>query len=605
MRKLLLTFSVVTIALVSIAQKKSKIAESGVDKRLLGLDTTITRILNDWHAAGVGVAIVEKDKVIYAKGLGYRDFEKKIPVTENTLFGIGSCSKAFTATLVGMLVKDGKLDLDKPVQDYFPELKFYNDDLTFHVTTRDMMSHRTGLPRHDYAWYGSTTPRDSLLYRIRFLEPSAPLRQAWQYNNFMYIAQGALAAKLYGKSWEQLVKEKIFLPLEMTTADFSINDLQKAPDFSYGYREEKDSVIKMDFLNIDPIGPAGSINASVKEMANWVLAWINGGKYKGTEVFSDSYRNDAISSQMVMSSGMPSKELQDIQFANYGLGWMLNSYRGHFQVQHGGNIDGFSAMTAFYPSDSIGIVVLSNQNGSSVPALIRNTIADRMLGLGSRNWSRLGLDAIKKARATPNPSVTSDSVNRKPNTKPSHALADYAGIYENDGYGSIGVRVSGDTLKLDFNNSNNKLFLKHYHYDMFAMKSVDASEGFSGPKIKFIIGEDGNIEALESQIEPGVKDIRFKKLSAFSKIGQSELAKYAGNYDLAGQTIRIYVRGESTLMAHVPGQPDYELVPSQKDEFKLKIAAGYSVKFDVNDKNEVTGLKFVQPNGIFPAKKKP
>ena len=147
------------ITVISFAQKENSTEE----KRFAGLDTAFARVLKDWHAAGFAVAVVEKNKVIYAKGFGYRDYENKIPVTPNTLFAIGSCTKAFTASLLGMLNKDGKVDFDKPVRTYLPDLKFYNDELNDHVTLRDMMCHRTGLPRHDYSWYlFQTHSRDSL-----------------------------------------------------------------------------------------------------------------------------------------------------------------------------------------------------------------------------------------------------------------------------------------------------------------------------------------------------------------------------------------------------------------------------------------------------------
>ena len=170
------------------------------DKRLAGIDTFINRILSEWKVAGVTVAVVEKSQVIMTKGYVYKDYENKTPVTENTLFAIGSCTKAFTSSLLSFPLKDGKLDLDKPVNQYLPELRFISDELTNTITTRDMMSHRTGLPRHDLAWYGEKTSRDSLLYIIRLFETTAPLRQAWQYNNFMFLAQGVLAQKLSGNN---------------------------------------------------------------------------------------------------------------------------------------------------------------------------------------------------------------------------------------------------------------------------------------------------------------------------------------------------------------------------------------------------------------------
>ena len=188
-------------------------AQKPTDKRLAGLDTLIARVLKDWKAPGVTVAVVEKNKVVYTGGFGYRDLDKKLPVTENTLFAIGSCSKAFTSGMIGSLVKDGLVDIDKPVRNYLPELKFYNEHLNDQVTLRDMMSHRTGLPRHDYSWYGSTASRIDLLKRIEFQEPTATLREKWQYNNFMFLGQGVVLEKITGKSWETNIQDRIFKPL--------------------------------------------------------------------------------------------------------------------------------------------------------------------------------------------------------------------------------------------------------------------------------------------------------------------------------------------------------------------------------------------------------
>ena len=154
------------------------------DKRLAGLDAEVNKILKDYKAPGVTIAVVEKNKVVYTGGFGYRDLEKKLPVTENTLFAIGSCTKAFTATMLGMLAENGQLDIDKPVRNYLPELKFYNDQMNNHITTRDMMCHRTGLPRHDLSWYGSIAGRMELLKRIEYQEPTFSIREKYQYNNF-------------------------------------------------------------------------------------------------------------------------------------------------------------------------------------------------------------------------------------------------------------------------------------------------------------------------------------------------------------------------------------------------------------------------------------
>ncbi len=571
------------------------------DKRFAGLDTLIPGLLRDLHAAGCAVAIVDKDKVVYSKGFGFKDYESKTPVTENTLFAVGSTTKAFTAALLGQLMQDGKLDLDKPAKKYLPDLAFHNEYLTEHVTIRDMMTHRTGLPRHDYAWYGSSSPRDSLFYRIRFLEPSTELRASWQYNNFMYMAQGVIAEKLTGSRWEDLVRAKIFAPLNMTTANFSIDTMTRSADYALGYYEDKDTIKKLDFMPLDAMGPAGSINASVKEMANWVTTWINGGKFNGKEVIPASYHSQAISAQMSMGGGAPSKEVPDVFFSSYGLGWMLSSYRGHFLVEHGGNIDGFSANVGFFPADSIGIVVLTNQNNSALPGMLRNILSDRMLGLSPRNWSQMRKDRLAKAKTAPQSVTNIDSLNRKLNTRPSHPLADYAGVFEHPGYGKVTVRIKGDSLLFDYNKNQNKFFLDHYHYDVYSLKAIEGGE--SATKIRFNTDLKGNISSLVAELEPTVKPIEFEKLQPELAVTADELTQFVGEYTLSGLTAKIYTRG-SILMLFVPGQPDYELVPAGKDEFNLKVAKGFSVKFERDANQKIVAMNFVQPNGVFKATRK-
>jgi CubicO group peptidase (beta-lactamase class C family) len=575
------------------------------DKRLAGLDTFINRTLKEWHAAGVTIAVVEKNKVLLAKGYGYKDYENKTPVTENTLFAIGSCTKAFTSSLLAFPMKDGKLDLDKPVNHYLPELRFIKDELTNSITTRDMMCHRTGMPRHDLAWYSSKTRRDSLLYIIRYFEPSAPLRQRWQYNNFMFLAQGSLAEKLSGQSWEALIKEKIFTPLGMNASNTSMNDHQKAPDFSLGYREEDGKVIKMKFMNIDAIGPAGSINSNAKDMANWVMIWINGGKFNGKEILPAAYCNEAISSQMVINGRLPSKEQPDVYLNNYGFAWFLSSYRGHYRVEHGGNIDGFSSNTSFFPSDSIGVFVSVNQNGSPLPNIIRNTIIDRLLGLKFRDWHGMQKEAADKAKAAAKEQLKKDSTQQKKGTRPSHSLVDYTGTFKNDGYGAITIFQDKDTLKGSYNGLYFKI--KHYHYDYFnfsfAADEADIDEE-NAMKGLFTINVKGEIEALKLPLESSVDEIVFKKEVVSIDVKKEDLEKLVGEYELSGTTIKISIKGEKTLMMFVPGQPEYELVPVKENIFNLKIASGFSVRFEKDDKGNVIALYSIQPNGTFKAIRK-
>ncbi len=581
-------------------------AQKPADPRLKGLDLFAEKILKDFQAPGVSIAVVEKDKVVYTGGFGFRDVEKKLPVTANTLFAIGSCTKAFTASMLGMLVKEGSVDLDKPVRNYLPELKFKNDYTNKHITLRDMMSHRSGLPRHDASWYGSTASRNELLARIEYLEPSVELRQAYQYNNFMFMAQGVVLEKLTGKSWEQNIKDRIFTPLGMTVSTTSIADMEKSGDRSLAYSLENKVNKVIPYRNIDAIGPAGSVNSSANDMANWLITWINGGKFKGKEIIPEGFVNQAMTAQVATGGGVPGKVNPDIHLNAYGLGWGMSSYRGHYRVEHGGGIDGFITSTGFFPSDSIGIFVVSSQ--SEVTTAIRNYIADKLLKLSDKNWGKADLEARLKADSTSNSIPNTDSLNKKPGTHPSHALKDYAGKFENKGYGIVTLFNERDTLWIDYNEGGKKTtsYVEHYHYDVFRIMDAKkpgevVKDAF---KIQFHLDAMGNIDHLTAPMEPSVEPVKFSKLPPSIEINENDLQKYVGAYDLEGANVTVYIRNNKTLMVLVPGQPDYELAAAGEHLFNLVIAKGYSVKFDVNDKNEVTALSFIQPNGVFKANRK-
>ena len=608
MRKTLFAIAMLSISFLTIAQKKTKTIPE-LD-RFAGLDTAFERVLKDWHAAGFAVAVVEKDKVVYAKGFGYKDIEMKTPVTPNTLFAIGSCTKAFTASMIGLLQKDGKLELDKPVLNYLPDLKFYNDAMNNTILLRDLMCHRTGLPRHDYSWYAfPSSSRDSLLKRIQFMEPSFGVREKWQYNNFMFLLQGMIAEKITGKKWEENISERIFKPLGMINSNFSILEMQKNKDVSLGYGLKKDSIIKkLTYYNIDAMGPAGSINSNVMEMANWVTTWINGGKFNGKEIIPATYVSDAISSQMVVGPGVPTKEKPDVHFSNYGFGWLLASYKGHYRVEHGGNIDGFSASTCFFPSDSVGIVVLSNQNGSTITSIVRNLIADRMLKLPYFDWNTDVKKTSDKAKATAKEAEKTKTSSRKQNTMPSHNLKDYEGFYNHPGYGSFEVTLKNDSLFAQL--GKDQFWLHHYHYDIFDPFSKDSKDGIdttdkSNLRFQFDMTEAGEINSVHLVLEPTLPALKFTKTPKAKAITKEELQKYVGDYDLRGAAVvKVYIKDDKTLFVLVPGQPDYELIAVEKDKFALKAISGYFVQFELNDKGESNSLTFIQPNGNFKATKK-
>lgn len=572
-------------------------------KQLKGIDKELQNVLETWKAAGFAVAVVKKNEVVYSQGFGYSDFENKVPVNPNTKFAIGSTTKAFTGAVLGVLRNENKLSFSDKPADYIPGFKFFNSDMDNLVTIKDIMCHQTGLPRHDLAWYFfPTNSKDSLLSRVRFHEPTYGVREQWQYNNFMYLAQGVIAEKITGKTWEENIESMFLKPLGMENTSVDISGLQNGKNASFGYGLEDDKIVKLDYYDIAGMSPAGSMNSSVNDMSKWLKVWINSGKYEGKEIIPSQYVNDAISSQAIVGSGLPGADHSDLFMSNYGYGWMTSSYKGHYRVEHGGNIDGFTASVSFFPSDSIGIVVLANQNGSSIPSVVRNIIADRLLGVDKTDWNKDlyqtytdGLEAAKN--------IESEST-QKTGTSPSHNLKDYSGKYTNEGYGSMQITLENDTLFL--NLPREKFWLSHYHYDVFTPIELgeELDDGTPLLFVNFTTNDLGEISSARMMLQAGLDAIEFKNTPAEVKIDASSLDRFVGEYTLGGATVKVYTKGGDVLYLFVPGQPEYELYATGENTFSLKIIEGYNLEFNDGADGKVEELVFIQPNGTFKAKRK-
>jgi CubicO group peptidase (beta-lactamase class C family) len=604
MKHLIFSTLILLLALPSFAQKQKP------DNRLTGLDSELNKVLEAWNAAGFAVAVVEKDKIIYSKGFGYRDYENKVPVTPNTLFAIGSSSKAFTSGLLGILREEGKLSFDDSPIKHIPDLRFYNNEMNNLITIKDIMTHRTGLPRHDLSWYFFTTQsRDSLMQRIQYQEPFAKVREQWYYNNFMFLTQGVITERITGKTWEENLQEKFFDPLGMNTSNAVINGLKNGKEASFGYEVKNDSIIKkMDYYDIAAMGPAGSINSSVNEMSNWVISWINGGKFKGEQILPESYVKEAMSPQMIMANSIPDKEFPDMHISTYGYGWMVSSYKGHYRVEHGGNINGFSANVAFFPTDSIGIVVLANQNGSLVPGIVRNIISDRLLKVDKTDWNKIQKEKADEAKKQAAAGQEKSASIQKKGTKTSHLLAEFTGDYSHPGYGTVDIQFERDSL---FGQTPyQKVWLKHFHYNIFSLVGMENGKvdttTVSPMQFNFRINNMGEIASLSFKAEPTVDAIEFKRKPKEIAVNKETLEKYTGEYDLSGQTVKFYLKegNENTLFLFVTGQPEYDLLAIGKDKFALKVAEGYTIEFAEDEKGNIKEAKFTQPNGVFEAKRK-
>jgi len=447
---------------------------------------------------------------------------------------------------------------------------------------RDLITHRSGLPRHDMVWYSSDFPREDLLRRLQFLEPNKPLRSRFQYNNLMFMTAGYIAGKLNGKSWEDSVRERILLPLGMSGTTFSEKATQNAPDFAQPYQKGNDvksDVKRMPFDEQCPdtcaLGPAGEINSSVADMSRYVLFHLNKGKLEGKTLLSENNATQMQTPQMAIPGAPDFKEQSE---NSYGMGFFISSYRGHKQVEHGGNIDGFSAEMIFLPGDGIGVVVLTNLDGTAVPYVVANNVLDRLLGMDQVPWSQRYLDQEMKAKESEQEAKNKNYTPHKTGTHPSHDLKEYAGDYGNSGYGVVSIAEDGDHFKMTLNRVSKPL--EHLHYDVFQVPD-NPFDQFAKLRVMFFSDANGDISSLSMPLETNVKDIVFARLPDKQLTERSFIEAFTGQYELPGSPtpFTVSLRGEHTLIFGTPGSPDVELIPKRGTSFELKDQSGVSLEF--------------------------
>ena len=391
----------------------------------------------------------------------------------------------------------------------------------------------------------------------------------------------------------------------MTNSTLSVEDMERAPDFAFGYEKKKnektkeDEIKRMPFRNIDAVGPAGAINSSAADMAKWVALHMTGGKIGDQQIVSPETIAELHRPQMVVHGGLFAQLLKQPEMPHmmYALGWFVQPYRGHEMIHHGGNIDGFSAFVAFMPDDNVGIVVLTNANGTVLPEVVALTVFDRFLGVDETDWNERFQAAWSQIEKAEEDAKKAEDVTRKKGTKTSHPLEDYAGRYTNDGYGSIEIEKDGKAFEATYNGMS--FGLEHWHYDVFRAGPGPAE----GLKLAFLSNLNGQIDRVSIVLEQTVAPIEFSKEPPKEMYAKDFLTRFTGDYELMGMTTTVAMKGEDRLTVTVPGQPTYDLEPYMGTEFRIKSLEGYSVRFLV-EKNDVTGLVFIQPNGVFPATRK-
>ncbi len=484
----------------AIAQKKKSAALDTYQE----LDNFMSQMMTEWKIPGAAIAIVKDGQVLYTKGYGIKNIQTKEPVTEKTLFGIASCSKSFTSACLAILADEGKLDWNKPVKEYMPDFQLYDEYATRTVTARELVSHRTGLPRHDLLWSGSGLNRKQLFEKLKYLPPSKPVFAQYQYNNLMYMAAGVLIERLSGKTWEEFMKEKIVTPLNMNHTVLTYPEMLKTSDFASSYVERAAQLVEAGyFSNVDAIGPAGAIKSNMVDMAHWLQLQLNNGKFENKVVVSEKNLRENHTPQTAV---FPAEaKYPELGFATYGMGWTLNTYRGHLRRQHNGSIEGYRSQMTIFPNDKLGIFITTNTGTAEYYFVntITNYIVDKWLNMNQIDWNSRFKQEQAEGKAAQEKAKLENLAKRQPNAPPTHTFESYAGTYEHPGYGLLTLRFNDGRLVGTLRTM--PISLQHYHYDVF-----EGTGAFDMVKFNFAPAVNGNIERVVASI-PNAGEIEFKR----------------------------------------------------------------------------------------------
>ncbi len=592
MKKSFLFLVLGLLANLAFAQQKDPLT------KLAGFDQYMEQLLKDWNAPGVGVGIVVKGKLVFVKGYGYRDYDKKTPITGNTLFQIASNSKLFTAVAVGMEVENGKLEWDKPIKKFVSSIEFYNEDLNNNVTMRDMLSHRTGISRHDLIWFKSEFSRKQLFDKLKYLEPSQPLRQGFLYNNLMYTAAGYSIELLTGKTWEEYLQVNILNPLDMKSTVFTIADMKKSSDYFTPYDEKRDTNILYPipwYEEQGGVGPAGAVISNINDMSHWLIALMNDGNYNGKQVIPSAVLQATLQPSIPNGNSMTAK-YKEKQNTTYGMGRSVSSYRGHLYTEHGGALDGIYSQVSFMPQDSIGVIVFAiGDHCRPLIEIVNFNVFERLLGLDQTPWKERRLKEYLEGKKIRREARQKASEGRIAGTKPSHLIDDYMGEYEHPAYGIIKITKKGEDMQFALNKI--QLPLSHFHYDRFDTPDDQRLGLFS---LNFTTNPQGDIGGLTVSVDES--EAIFKRRPDASLSDPATLESYTGNYEIAGSVLTVALKNNE-LTVSFPGAPATHLIPYKSRVFKAKEFSDMTIEF-VMENGKATAMKQKDPSGEYLMKRK-
>jgi CubicO group peptidase (beta-lactamase class C family) len=423
--------------------------------------------LKAWDVPGAALVVVSGDRTVVLRGYGRKHIDRPDPVTPDTVFPLASCTKGFTSTLVAMLADEGKLGWDDPVRKHLPTFHLADPRADAQVTLRDLLSHRTGLNGHDLLWYRAPWGIDEAIRRAGQLPPEYPFRGGFEYNSIMYMAAGRAAVGAGGKPWEVLVRERITDPLGMTGVTFTTKDIPPTADRAGGHRKTKAGKVEpMPWYEVTEPNPAGSINATARDLEKWLKFQLAGGVANGKRLVSEMNLLETRIPQNPIPMDSPNRAMNpDTWQLNYGIGWVMSDHRGKKVVAHGGMIDGFRVQITFLPDERVGFAVLNNLHETRMNQAVTNTLIDVYCGLPARDWNKFFQDYNRDQEAKRQAALDARNKARKRDTKPTLPLEQYAGEYEAPAYGKANLIVDGG--RLVFAWSSFRCPLEHFQDDVF------------------------------------------------------------------------------------------------------------------------------------------
>jgi CubicO group peptidase (beta-lactamase class C family) len=465
------------------------------------LDAYVVRAMQIYGVPGIAVAIVKDGNVVLQKGYGVRKVGEPERVDSNTVFSIGSVTKAFTAAALATLVDAGKLSWDDPVYQRLKGFEMYDPYVSKEMRIRDLLCHRGGLGLGEgdlMLWPRNTYTRDDIVYRLRFLKPTSSFRTHFAYNNLMFIAAGQVVAESSGESWDDYLREKIFVPLGMKDTYTSVGAYRPGADWAFPHRKVDGKPQAIAFDNIDNTGAAGSIVSSIADMSKWLLLQLGRGKIPGTDtqVFSETSSAEMWSQQSIFPAaddGLDNLPAVRTHFSGYGMGWFLRDYKDRRLVGHPGGVGGFVSRVMLVPEQNLGVVILTNGEEIYAYESILFHILDSYLGGPTEDYIAAYKAVEDKQHQDAEETLRKAQQTRAADSKPSLALNRYAGDYADPWYGAVTIRVEngGLVLRLPLTKKGTA-DLQHWQYDTFKAHWRDST--VEDAFVTFALKPDGAID---------------------------------------------------------------------------------------------------------------